>query len=167
MSMSLDHQSPCLTIPGHVGGTHLTMRPRALHVNIHPAGRWTTDGLTLYGFSSRHEFGTSLTKGIAYLKLFMILLQVAFTFVSHREETTRTKMLGEARGTFDTIFRVGASIEDRQSNRFLACHRFYARTTSAEVVGPVNHRPGKLESLQALQTSLDQIGSGVVHSLRR
>ena len=31
---------------------------------------------------------------------------------------------------------------------------------SAEVVGPVDHRPGKLEGPTALQVSLDHIGSG-------
>lgn len=80
-------------------------------------------------------------------------------------------MLGEPRGTLDIpkpfmlprrrIYR-GSTAQS-----FSRQYRFCARTKSAEVVGPVNHRPGKLEGLPALHAPLDQIGSGGVHSLRR
>jgi hypothetical protein len=79
-------------------------------------------------------------------------------------------MLGEQRGNLDTPNRSCSAKRISRGLRvqsFLSCYRFCARTPSAEVVGPVNHRPGKLEGLLALQATFDHIGSSGVHSLRR
>jgi hypothetical protein len=122
MPASFVGTSSCVPHQEHVGGTQMTLLPPATHVICSIVGWPVTHGWTQARFRLRHGFGTSFTKGIAYLKLSMILLQVAFAFVRLREETTRAQC-SENHAEHSTYrnrscFRVDVSTEDRQPNRF-------------------------------------------------
>ena len=171
MPASFVGTSSCVPYQEHVGGTQMTLLPPATHVICSIVGWVSHPWSDPSPISIAARIWNEFHKRYCLFETFYDFVTGCIRLCEASGGNDTGKMLGEPRGTLDIpkpftlprrrIYR-GSTAQS-----FSRHYRFCARTKSAEVVGPVNHRPGKLEGLPALHAPLDQIGSGGVHSLRR